>query len=263
MPSTFSPKFRLELMAQGEKIDQWGDILNGVLGLIEQAIDGYIGIALTDADTTLTASNSVSDQSRNKILRFTGTLTTTRAVIIPATGRIYAVWNATNQSLTFRTSLGAGVTIPAGGRTMIVCDALDTFEWNTFARLTGGSITGMTSVSATDVLRGSVNLADFTVNSITANYTLVDSDRHRLIRRTGATACTITIPTNATTAFPIGTIIKCASLSTASAFTVAGAGGVTLRRPGVGTGSVTCGAASTIELLKVDTDEWHLIGVVI
>lgn len=263
MPSSYSSKGRLELMATGEKIDQWGDVLNATLALIEQLVDGYISITLSDVDTTLTASNGVADQARNKILRFVGTLTATRQVIIPATGRVYAVWNSTNQSLTFKTTLGVGVTLPAGARMMIVCDAIDTFEWSTFARLTGGSITGMSSVSATELLRGSANLADYTLNSITANYTLVDADRHKLIRRTGATACTITIPTNAATAFPVGTVIKCVSLSSASPFTVAGAGGVTLRRPNVGTGNVTCGAGSTIELIKVDTDEWHLTGVVI
>lgn len=250
-------------MVQGEKIDQWGDIVNANLALLEQALDGYISITLTDADTTLTASNGVSDQARNKILKFTGTLTATRQVVIPATGRVYAVWNTTAQSLNVKTSLGTGVLVPAGARMFVVCDAIDTFEWAVFARLTGGSITGMSSISASEILRGAANLADYALNSITANYTLVDADRHKLIRRTGGTACTITIPTNASVAFPIGTVIKCVSLSSASTFSVAGAGGVTLRRPSVGTGTVTCGAGSTIELIKVDTDEWHLTGVVI
>jgi hypothetical protein len=264
MPSSYSTKFRLELPADGEKINQWGGITNNNLGLLlEQAIDGYADVALTDANTTLTASNAIADQARNKIIRFTGTLTATREVVIPATGRVYVMWNATNQSLTYKTSLGNGVTCPAGSRTLILCDAFDTFELLTFSRLAGGSISGMSQIAATDVLRGGVNLADFSANTINGNYTIVDTDRHRTILRTGASACALTIPANASLAFPIGTIVKVVCATGASAMTVTGAGGVTLRRVGTGVGTVTLNATSTVELLKVATDEWYLTGAVV
>ncbi|MFN8995719.1 MAG: hypothetical protein ACK5X3_18915, partial [Pseudomonadota bacterium] len=83
------------------------------------------------------------------------------------------------------------------------------------------------------------------------------------ILRTGASACAVTIPANATTAFPIGTIIKVVCATSASPMTVTGAGGVTLRRVGTGTGTVTLNATSAVELLKVATDEWYLTGVVV
>lgn len=261
MPSSYSTKYRLELPAYGEKINTWGPIVNSNVGtLLEQAIDGFLSIAMSDANLTLSTVNAGDDQSRNKMLRFTGTLSATREVIIPATSRVYMMWNSTTQSLTYKTTGGAGVTFPAGARAWVFCDGTDTFELGTYARITGGSISGLATIAATDVLRGSVNLADYAQNVITGNYTLVDTDRHRSIYRTGASACALTLPANATTAFPLGTTVLVAVDNAASDMTVAPAGGVTLRQAGSATsGTLTLTARSAVWLLKVGTDEWFMI----
>jgi hypothetical protein len=261
MPSSYSTKYRLELPAYGEKINTWGPIVNSNVGtLLEQAIDGFLSIAMSDANLTLSTVNAGDDQSRNKMLRFTGTLSATREVIIPATSRVYMMWNSTTQSLTYKTAGGAGVTFPSGARAWVFCDGTDTFELGTYARITGGSISGLATIAATDVLRGSVNLADYAQNTITGNYTLVDTDRHRSIYRTGASACALTLPTNATTAFPLGTTVLVAVDNAASDMTVAPAGGVTLRQAGSATsGTITLTARSAVWLIKVGTDEWFLI----
>ena len=261
MPSTYSTKYRLELPAYGEKINTWGPIVNSNVGtLLEQAIDGYLSIAMSDANLTLSTVNAGDDQSRNKMLRFTGTLSATREVIIPATSRAYMMWNSTTQSLTYKTTGGAGVTFPSGARAWVFCDGTDTFELGTYARITGGSISGLASIAATDVLRGSVNLADYAQNVITGNYTLVDTDRHRSIYRTGASACALTLPANATTAFPLGTTVLVAVDNAASDMTVVPAGGVTLRQAGSATsGTLTLTARSAVWLIKVGTNEWFLI----
>ncbi len=261
MPSSYSTKYRLELPAYGEKINTWGPIVNSNVGtLLEQAIDGFLSIAMSDANLTLSTVNAGDDQARNKMLRFTGTLSATREVIIPATSRVYMMWNSTTQSLTYKTAGGAGVTFPSGARAWVFCDGTDTFELGTYARITGGSISGLATIAATDVLRGSVNLADYAQNTITGNYTLVDTDRHRSIYRTGASACALTLPTNATTAFPLGTTVLVAVDNAASDMTVAPAGGVTLRQAGSATsGTITLTARSAVWLIKVGTDEWFLI----
>lgn len=261
MPSSYSTKYRLELPAYGEKINTWGPIVNSNVGtLLEQAIDGYLSIAMSDANLTLSTVNAGDDQARNKMLRFTGTLSATREVIIPATSRAYMMWNSTTQSLTYKTTGGAGVTFPSGARAWVFCDGTDTFELGTYARITGGSISGLATIAATDVLRGSVNLADYAQNVITGNYTLVDTDRHRSIYRTGASACALTLPANATTAFPLGTTVLVAVDNAASDMTVAPAGGVTLRQAGSATsGTLTLTARSAVWLLKVGTDEWFMI----
>lgn len=261
MPSSYSTKYRLELPAYGEKINTWGPIVNSNVGtLLEQAIDGFLSIAMSDANLTLSTVNAGDDQARNKMLRFTGTLSVTREVIIPATSRVYMMWNSTTQSLTYKTAGGAGVTFPSGARAWVFCDGTDTFELGTYARITGGSISGLATIAATDVLRGSVNLADYPQNTITGNYTLVDTDRHRSIYRTGASACALTLPANATTAFPLGTTVLVAVDNAASDMTVAPAGGVTLRQAGSATsGTLTLTARSAVWLVKVGTDEWFLI----
>jgi hypothetical protein len=261
MPSTYSTKYRLELPAYGEKINLWGPIVNSNVGtLLEQAIDGYLSIVMLDANLTLSTANAAEDQARYKMLRFTGILSATREVIIPSTSRAYMMWNSTSQSLTYKTVGGVGVTFPAGSRAWVFCDGTDTFELGTYARITGGSISGLASITATDVLRGSVNLADYAQNVITGNYTLVDTDRHRSIYRTGASACALTLPTNATTAFPLGTTVLVAVDNAASDMTVAPAGGVTLRQAGSATsGTITLTARSAVWLIKVGTDEWFLI----
>lgn len=261
MPSSYSTKYRLELPAYGEKINTWGPIVNSNVGtLLEQAIDGFLSIAMSDANLTLSTVNAGDDQARNKMLRFTGTLSATREVIIPATSRVYMMWNSATQSLTYKTAGGAGVTFPSGARAWVFCDGTDTFELGTYARITGGSISGLATIAATDVLRGSVNLADYAQNTITGNYTLVDTDRHRSIYRTGASACALTLPANATTAFPLGTTVLVAVDNAASDMTVAPAGGVTLRQAGSATsGTITLTARSAVWLIKVGTDEWFLI----
>lgn len=261
MPSTYSTKYRLELPAYGEKINLWGPIVNSNVGtLLEQAIDGYLSIVMLDANLTLSTANAAEDQARYKMLRFTGILSATREVIIPSTSRAYMMWNSTSQSLTYKTVGGAGVTFPSGARAWVFCDGTDTFELGTYARITGGSISGLASIAATDVLRGSNNLADFAQNVITGNYTLVDTDRHRSIYRTGAAACALTLPANATTAFPLGTTVLVAVDNSASDMTVVPAGGVTLRQAGSTTsGTITLTARSAVWLIKVGTDEWFLI----
>jgi hypothetical protein len=65
------------------------------------------------------------------------------------------------------------------------------------------------------------------VDAKTANYTLVASDAGKLITMSNTAARTITIPTNASVAFPTGTIIYVSNINT-GAVTIAGASGVTV-----------------------------------
>jgi len=65
------------------------------------------------------------------------------------------------------------------------------------------------------------------VDGKTANYTLVASDAGKLITMSNTAATTITIPTNASVAFPTGTIVYVSNINT-GAVTIAGASGVTV-----------------------------------
>lgn len=70
---------------------------------------------------------------------------------------------------------------------------------------------------------------------------------------TGAT--TITVPTNASVAFPVNTIVYLANINT-GAVTVAGASGVTVNAQG--SLRVLDGQYSTALLMKTATDTWLL-----
>ncbi len=261
MPSSFSAKYRLELPAFGEKPNAWGPIVNNNLGvLLEQAIDGFTSVAMPDSNLTLSSVNAGVDQSRSKMLYFSGTLSAAREVILPSTSRALVVWNATNQSLTYKTAAGLGVTIPTGARTWIMCDGVNTVELSSYANIIGGSVQGMSSVSASEILRGTNNLADYAQRVINSSYILTDADRHRSIHRVGAGECYVLLPLNSVTAFPRGTVILVTTGSSASETIVGPLEGVTMRRANTtGSGPVFLPASSAAWLVKVDTDEWFII----
>ena len=88
----------------------------------------------------------------------------------------------------------------------------------------------------------------------TDNYTLAFTDKDRLVTMDAATAKTITIPADATTAFLNGTKIDIANIGTGT-LTVAGASGVTLN------GSpTTLSQYEHIVIIKTATDNWMIQG---
>lgn len=145
--TTYTSNLRLILMDPGSSINTWGTINNAsVISLVDQAIAGYMSIAMSDANYTLTASQGASDQSRNAILNFTGTLTATRYVELPAsTTKWYIVSNNTNYPLTFQVtgSGGATYTLANGSTGIIYTDATNVFlATGSYLPLTGGTLTG-------------------------------------------------------------------------------------------------------------------------
>ena len=93
-------------------------------------------------------------------------------------------------------------------------------------------------------------------NRQTASYTLVSGDRSKVIEMNVASANTLTVPTNASVAFPIGTQITVVQYG-AGQTTIAGAG-VTFRSTN---GWLKINARyGSATLVKVGTDEWYVIG---
>lgn len=97
-------------------------------------------------------------------------------------------------------------------------------------------------------------------NPQASNYTLAMTDGGKHIRCTNAGAQTVTIPLNATVAFPIGTCITLVNTGT-TAVSVAIAGGVTLTQAATGaTGARTLATTGLASLLKIATDSWYITG---
>jgi len=108
------------------------------------------------------------------------------------------------------------------------------------------------SLTVTGVLRAPV-----IANRQTASYTLVLTDAGLVVEMNVASANNLTIPLNATVAYPIGTIIEILQYG-AGQTTVVATGGVTIRSPG-GKLKIAAqyGAAS---IRKIAADEWALEG---
>ena len=106
-------------------------------------------------------------------------------------------------------------------------------------------------------------LAKLTLNAQTATYTVVLTDnRNKLVTMNVATANDFLIPTNASVAFPIGSVINVIQI---------GAGKTTIEAvtPGTTTISSTGATATAPELraqfsaascIKVATDTWYVVG---
>ena len=92
-----------------------------------------------------------------------------------------------------------------------------------------------------------------TVNPRTASYTLSLSDAGRTVEMNSASATTLTVPTNAAAAFPLGTVVW-VTRQGAGTVTVAGTG-VTLRARN---GAAAPAQYAAGRLWKRATDEWFL-----
>src|SRR5690606_38730600 len=90
------------------------------------------------------------------------------------------------------------------------------------------------------------------------SYTLALTDAAHLVTMNNAAANTLTIPANATVAFPVGTAITVGQKG-AGVTTIDAATGVTLNGVSGGQGDIT-GQWATVTLRKTATDTWEAWG---
>jgi len=118
MASSYSSDLKLELQATGENASTWGDKTNNNLNLLQQAIAGYQAIDVAGADVTLSMTDASISNARNMILKFTGTLSGNRQVLVPdSIEKFYILQDSTTHgsfNLTFKTVSGTGFTLEQG-----------------------------------------------------------------------------------------------------------------------------------------------------
>jgi hypothetical protein len=115
----------------------------------------------------------------------------------------------------------------------------------------------LTAANVNSITEGVNDIAFGVFNAQTGTtYTLALTDVAKVVSLTNAASITLTIPTNATVAFPTGTQILLYQ-GGAGQVTVGGAG-VTIRSNG--TKLKINGQYAVAGLLKVGTDEWVLFG---
>lgn len=105
------------------------------------------------------------------------------------------------------------------------------------------------------------NNADFEINARTATYTAVLTDKNKLVTMDVSTANDFLIPTNASVAFPIGSVINVIAIGTGTT-TIKAATPATTTISSTGTASapILRTRYSSASCLKVGTDLWYIVG---
>lgn len=126
--------------------------------------------------------------------------------------------------------------------------------------------TGLPSSTGDILTAASYNsLVSFTVGSDqTGDYTPVLADQYQvLVPMNKATAVNFTIPTNASVAYPVGTVItvlnKGAGTCTIKAVT---SGTTTILSAGTVAAQPTLGQYKTAACIKTATDIWYIVGAI-
>lgn len=175
------------------------------------------------------------------------------------------------------TGVTAGTGLSGGGTSGTVTVSIDTSvtaDLSTAQTLTNKNLTSGTNTfpSSLATLTGAETLTNKTLTAPVINlalnaqtgttYTFVAGDNGKLVTASNASAQTYSIPTNATTAFPIGTQINIIQI---------GAGQVTIQAASSGTTTVASTGAtatapklraqySTATCIKANTDLWYVTG---
>jgi hypothetical protein len=151
---------------------------------------------------------------------------------------------------------------PASGFRLFA-DSTGKLTWigtNGFTRTFDGTANTANQTYSLPNVSGTVALDTITTNRQTTSYTLVLADQNKLVELNNASANNLTVPLNATVAFPIGTQILLAQYG-AGQTTIVATGGVTIRSSGAKL--KLTGQYSGATLIKIATDEWYLFGDII
>ncbi len=294
MTSTWSG-LKIQLMGTGDNATMWGNITNLNLGTaLEEAIVGSADVTFASGNVTLTLTDSNASQTaRNMRLRCTGTTGgSTRDLIVPAIEKPYIVKNDCADSVRIKNSTGTGITVPAGKTMWVYNDATNVVDVVTYlstvsfggdlsvagnASVTGNvAVTGNTSTNnlavtgaftAVNINAGVVLVAGGAVgaNTVgyrglpqsvkTGSYTLALADAGTQI----STNSNVTIPANASVAFPVGSAIAIYNDSSASISVLITSD--TLRLGGTAsTGTRGLAQRGIATALKVGSTTWVLTG---
>jgi hypothetical protein len=159
MSSTPTISNQLELQGTGDNAGTWGTVLDRALSVLDEALDGITTVPV-GPDVTLTSTNYVSNQSRKRILKCTGT---GGNVTIPGVPKWYFVDNACTGLVTIKTAARAGVSVQPGTRTAIYCDGANCAALSSLWPLIDGTAAAPGLYFSNDVSTGLYRLTAGTV----------------------------------------------------------------------------------------------------
>jgi hypothetical protein len=182
--STYSPDLRIELITTGDQAGTWGATTNTNLTyVIEQAVAGYISVAVASANQALTYINGGSavaadNQSVHAAIALTTSTGANFAVYAPPASKLYTIYNTSNYTATVynstvfgnTTAAGTGVTVPAGKVMAVWSDGTNFAVQNSHII---GTVTGNLTGNVTGNLTGNVtgNLTGNITGNVTGNLT--------------------------------------------------------------------------------------------
>lgn len=194
---------------------------------------------------------------------------------IPGLGDVIAANNLSDLAsiATARTNLGLGtsavVNTGTSGATIPLLNGSNTHSGsNVFSgtsSFTGavslaGSVDHRLTATPTALTPESIGFRGAPTATQDTDYTFVLGDAGRMKLHSSGSGHAYTIPTNASVAFPIGTVILLTNIG-AGAVTVTRSGGVTLRRAGVSTdANASLAQWAFASLVKLDTNVWVISG---
>lgn len=124
--------------------------------------------------------------------------------------------------------------------------------------------TGFPSATG-DVLSAAMynGLVNFTLNDQTGTtYVPVLTDQYQvLVTRSNAAASTMILPTNATTAFPVGTVITVLNKG-AGLVSISGIAGVTVLSAGAVAAIPTLAQYRSCAIMQVAANTWYVVGAI-
>jgi hypothetical protein len=148
---------------------------------------------------------------------------------------------------------GTGVTTSTGSGSVVLSTS-PTLTTPVLGTPTSGTLSNCTVDGTNSV--GFINSPQNSQSSST--YTLVLGDAGKNVYFTGGSTATLTVPTNASVAFPTGTTMLVLNNNSGS-LTISGAG-VTFQLANGATGNRTVATKGMASLLKVATDTWWVTG---
>ena len=259
MTTAYTSLLGLALPVTGELSGTWGDTVNdSITSLLDSSIAGTTTLS-ADSDVTLTTTTGAANTSRQAVLLWTASGSTTRNITAPAQSKVYTVINATGstQSIVLR-GVGptTGVTIVAGEKCVAAWNGSDFVKVATttvdgVSTISFGS-TGLTPSTATS---GVVTVAGTLANtnggtgqsSAFTQYGITYASTTTALATTAAGTSTTVLHGNASGAPTFGAVSLTADVSGTLPVTSGGIGVATLTgiAKGNGTSAFTAATAGT------------------